>query len=205
MEYLALDGKAASLKHYAKICEKDCDKAEHILREMGDPSPIADLVREVMYYACHLGQFEHTLAQAYTLTKRIAECLYDHPRLKLELKRLQLELVKSAEAIEGHEFNITKDLRAEINTLQYNIEMADKGHWEAIQDGRMLKADPVEWTKEYEDVIDEADHEAYANLTDVPRGMGFCFGYWSEKQEALARRGIEWRSPSEMNRGVMFD
>jgi len=35
--------------------------------------------------------------------------------------------------------------------------------------------------------------------------MGFCFAYWAEKRNALARRGIEWRSPSRMNPGVMFD
>lgn len=43
------------------------------------------------------------------------------------------------------------------------------------------------------------------DLKDEPRGMGFCFGYWSAKRAALARRGIEWRSPSAMNPRVMFD
>ena len=40
---------------------------------------------------------------------------------------------------------------------------------------------------------------------DEPRGMGFCFNYWSAKRAALARRGIQWRSPSAMNPRVMFD
>jgi len=35
--------------------------------------------------------------------------------------------------------------------------------------------------------------------------MGFCFGYWAEKRNALERRGIEWMSPSVMNPRVMFD
>ncbi|MBR1879000.1 MAG: hypothetical protein IJ814_08390 [Paludibacteraceae bacterium] len=205
MNYLPLDGKPDSLKRYTQICNDCCDQAEKILHEMDDPSPIADLVREVMYYARYMGQFEHTLPQAYTAAKRIAECLFEHPRLMLELKLLQLELVHYAEAIEGHEFDITEDLRAEINTLRYNIQMADEDHLEAIRDGRMLKSDPIEWTKAYEEAIDDADKEAYANLTDAPRGMGFCFGYWAEKRKALAKRGIEWRSPGEMNPRVMFD
>lgn len=205
MEHMQLENTDRALKGYYKQCVKDCEQAEQILREMSDPSPIADMVREVIFYARHLGQFEHTLAQAYTVTKRIEECLYEHPRLMLELKELQLELVNYAEAIEGHEFNITDDLRAAINTLRYNIQAADEGRWDDIHDGRMLKSDPIEWTKEYEAVIDEADHEAYANLTDIPRGMGFCFGYWAEKRNALAKRGIEWMSPGEMNPGVMFD
>ena len=40
---------------------------------------------------------------------------------------------------------------------------------------------------------------------NVPRGMGFCFMYWSSKADVLARRGIFWKSPHEMNPRVMFD
>ena len=38
-----------------------------------------------------------------------------------------------------------------------------------------------------------------------PRGMGFCFGYWSAKRGVLAKRGIEWRDPHQMNPRVLFD
>ena len=123
----------------------------------------------------------------------------------LELKQLQLELVNYAEAIEGHEFNITDNLRKEITQLESNIKAADEKRWSDIHDGRMLKSDPIEWTKEYEEAIDDADREAYTHLTDTPRGMGFCFAYWAEKRNALAKRGIEWRSPNIMNPRVMFD
>ena len=205
MEHLPLDGKPESLTRYTEICNERCEQAKHILREMDDPSPIADMVREVMYYARHLGQFEHTLADAYTATKRIEECLYEHPRLMLQLKELQLDFVNYAEAIEGQEFTITNDLRAEIRFLQQNIRAADEGRLNDIHDGKMLKSDPIEWTKEYENVIDEADKEAYSHLDDCPRGMGFCFGYWAEKRNALARRSINWRSPQQMNPGVLFD
>lgn len=204
-EKAKLESTPEALERYEQICVKCCEKAEHILQEQDDPSPIADMVREVIFYARHLGQFEHTLAQAYTVTKRIAECLYEHPRLMLELKLLQLELVNYAEAIEGHEFNITDDLRKEIEQLKSNIQAADEGRFGDIKTTSMLKSDPVEWTAEYEAVIDEADHEAYQHLTDAPRGMGFCFGYWAEKRAALAKRGIEWRSPSVMNPRVLFD
>lgn len=47
--------------------------------------------------------------------------------------------------------------------------------------------------------------EGCEQLKDEPRGMGFCHIYWSTKRAALARRGIEWRSPSAMNPRVMFD
>ena len=125
----------------------------------------------------------------------------------LSVKETELEILEYVEAAQnqGRSMNITEDLRKEINQLRANIQAADEGRFEDIKTKSMLKSDPVEWTKEYEDVIDAADHEAYQHLGDAPRGMGFCFAYWAEKRNALARRGIEWRSPSRMNPGVMFD
>ena len=75
--------------------------------------------------------------------------------------------------------------------------------WDSL--GGMLKVDPVQATSEWENVIYDIEKELEEQLKDEPRGMGFCFGYWSAKRAALARRGIEWRSPSMMNPGVMFD
>ena len=71
--------------------------------------------------------------------------------------------------------------------------------------GGMLKVDPVQATPEWEKVIYEVEKEVDEELKGEPRGMGFCFSYWSAKRAALARRGIEWRSPSAMNPRVMFD
>ena len=47
--------------------------------------------------------------------------------------------------------------------------------------------------------------ELEEELKDEPRGMGFCYGYWSAKRAALAKRGIDWNPPPSMNRGVIFD
>lgn len=70
---------------------------------------------------------------------------------------------------------------------------------------RHLKFDPVERTAEYEAIIADVESELAEELKDEPRGMGYCFGYWSAKSAALARRGIRWKSPALMNPGVMFD
>ena len=83
-------------------------------------------------------------------------------------------------------------------------------HWEhALQCwnglGGMLKVDPVQATPEWDEVIYEVEKEVDEQLKDEPRCMGFCHSYWSAKRAALARRGIEWRSPSAMNPGIMFD
>src|SRR5574344_562881 len=86
-----------------------------------------------------------------------------------------------------------------------NIRYADSGKFKKIVNRGHLKTDPVEWTEKYEKVIDAAEKEAYAKLSGMPRGMGFCHAYWCAKSEALAKRGIDWRSPSLMNPGVLFD
>lgn len=163
------------------------------------------MAREIMAHAKELMQSVDTLPDAYHALRRIADCLYEHPRLLLQLKMTELETVERAEAIEHKEFSVKAPLLKEIDQLKANIQAADEGRWKDIHDGKMLKSDPVEWTAEYEAVIDEVDREAFAQLTDAPRGMGFCFGYWAAKGAALAKRGIEWRNPHIMNPRVMFD
>ena len=87
-----------------------------------------------------------------------------------------------------------------------NIEHADKGEYGRVEQEGYLKHDPVEWSTAYEKVIDEVERIVDGELDDHPRGMGFCFAYWSAKKHVLRTKfGIEWRSPSEMNPGVMFD
>lgn len=71
--------------------------------------------------------------------------------------------------------------------------------------GRHLRFDPVERSPRWEEVIYDVEKECAHRLRSVPRGMGFCFEYWSVKREVLARMGIEWRSPRAMNPRVMFD
>lgn len=197
------------MKRELKKLEKYCEKAKKILQDQQDPSPIAGWAREIMAYGrgviAQEELDEQTLADAYTVLAKIADNLYEHPRLMLQIKQLAYDMVARGEAMTHEVYPIKDDIRNEIEALQANIQAADEGRWESIRDSHMLKSDPIEWTKEYEAVIDEADHEAYGNLEDCPRGMGFCFAYWAEKEASLARRGIEWRSPSCMNPGVMFD
>lgn len=200
-----LQSTEEALENYWKECVECCEQAEHILQEQDDPSPIAEMANRVIIYGKWLGQFEHMLSQAYSVTKRMAECIYEHPRLLLRLKEVELDILRYAEAVENHHLEIADDLQDEINQLKANIKAADEGRFRDIKTDSILKSDPVEWTARYEEVIDEADHEAYSHLKDDPRGMGFCFGYWHAKEAALAKRGIEWRSPHVMNPKVMFD
>lgn len=197
------------MKQELKKLENYCKEAKRILQEQQDPSPIAGWAREIIAYGREViadkTLDEQTLADAYTLLVEITDKVYEHPRLMLQLKQLAYDLVVRGEQMTHESYDIKDDFRKEIDALQANIQAADEGRWEAIRDDHMLASDPVEWTKEYEQIIDEADREAYAHLEGCPRGMGFCFAYWAEKEAALARRGIPWRSPGHMNPGVMFD
>ena len=63
----------------------------------------------------------------------------------------------------------------------------------------------MERTPEWEENIYEAELEADKVLGDTPRGMGFCFAHWPTLKAALAKRGIKWQTPHELNPRVMFD
>lgn len=94
------------------------------------------------------------------------------------------------------------------HALQYATSEEDKEDCEYCLnrlENPTLKYDPVEDTDGYLAVIDEVERRLYKKLKNQPRGMGFCFEYWSAKRDLLAEYGIEWRSPGVMNPRVMFD
>lgn len=70
---------------------------------------------------------------------------------------------------------------------------------------RSLKYDPIQNTPEWEEIIYEVEKELDEKFRGVDRYMGFCHEYWPAKRAALAKRGIEWRSPQQMNPRVRFD
>ena len=128
-----------------------------------------------------------------------------------ELYRLYRDFEKADDYDDYLQEHFDKDYFRQVDKWIYKFAMiVSDPKWEhALQCwnglGGMLKVDPVQATPEWEDVIYEVEKEVAEELKAEPRGMGFCFNYWSAKRAALARRGIEWRSPSAMNPRVMFD
>ena len=128
-----------------------------------------------------------------------------------ELYRLYRDYEKPSDYDDYLQENFDKYYFRQVDKWIYKLAMiVSDPQWEhAIQCwnglGGMLKVDPVQATERWEEVIYEVEKEVEEELEDVPRGMGFCFSYWSAKRAALARRGIEWRSLSAMNPRVMFD
>lgn len=69
-----------------------------------------------------------------------------------------------------------------------------------------IKHDPQEDDPLIKAKIDEALREALENLVDVPKVRGFCHERWAEQKRILKEKyNIDWKTPREMNPGVMFD
>jgi hypothetical protein len=119
--------------------------------------------------------------------------------LRYELEQLQMSEEKSDNLTE-------EDVLEHIAELERFIDIENVSYEDyREQSHRTLKFDPIERTPLWEEINQEVEAETDALLGDEPRGMGFCFGYWSAKRGVLAKRGIVWRDPHQMNPGVMFD
>ena len=128
-----------------------------------------------------------------------------------ELYRLYVDFSNASDYDEELKKEFDKEFFRDVDKWIYNLALIiSNPKWEHAINcwnrlGGILKTDPVQATAEWEDVIYDVEKEVDEQLKDEPRGMGFCFSYWNAKRAALARRGIEWRSPSAMNPRVMFD
>ena len=66
--------------------------------------------------------------------------------------------------------------------------------------------DPVEETKEYLAIKDQLESELLKIMADCPYRMGRCHIYWGHKKRLLKEKyNIDWKSPDDMNPGIMFD
>lgn len=129
---------------------------------------------------------------------------YDAPRFTLEMLRYELKQLRISD--EKSEDLTEEDVLDHIAELERFIDIEHVSYEDyRKQSHRSLKFDPIERTPLWEEINQEVEAETDALLGDEPRGMGFCFGYWSAKRGVLAKRGIEWRDPHQMNPGVMFD
>lgn len=137
--------------------------------------------------------------------EELADFILDHPRLKLEFLRQQYKILRKIEETHGEDLGLSDEVQRKIALYEQNIALADAGRLNEIPQSGHLKHDPVEWTKKWEEVVDEAERIACSHLTDIPRGMGFCFSYWAERKAALSKLGVEWRTPHQMNPRVIFD
>lgn len=155
--------------------------------------------------------------QAFAIMKSLpptVEGEFESPAEKAELLVKMLDLMDETSTprfcIEVREYihslnpdneNNTKELHKLKDFINLSLSMEDY----CVKYRKHLKFDPVERTEKWENIIFQVEKECNRILKNHPRGMGFCFMYWSVMSEILERHGIHWCSPAQMNPGVMFD
>ncbi len=206
-EGLALNGKGDTLDLCGEICAGCVLLAEQNWRNQERTWEISSLAGHLLRYARHLEGYDHELDYVNSLTRRMIEVIPEgHPRLKLKMLQFRLLVLQRIEALADRDLSATEEVEEEIGFLKRNIDLADRGVLNEIEQEGHLKEDPVEWTLRFEEAVDSVEKELDLRLEGVPRGMGFCFAYWAEKKNILKEfYGIDWKTPSEMNPGVLFD
>lgn len=200
------DGTEESLGAYWEVCCGDVLVAEQNMKDQDLEWENASLAREFLDIAKFLEGYDDMLDNVYAAAQRMIGVIHGHPRLELEMLELELTVIRRIEALHDYELDESEDIENELAYYRRNIAYADNGDFDKIIQKGTLRRDPVEWSADYERVIDEADKRIYSILEGYPRGMGFCLAYWSTKTQVLKEYyGIEWRSPAVMNPGVMFD
>ena len=203
---LPRNGYGDTIEAWWEVCCGDVLVAEDNLREQRRYWENSALAEEFLDIAAYLEGYDHKLEGLNEAVRRMVDAVYEHPALKVRLLKFRQKVLNRIECLCGHELGASEDVFSQICMYERNIEHADKGEYGRVEQEGYLKHDPVEWSTAYEKVIDEVERIVDGELDDHPRGMGFCFAYWSAKKHVLRMKfGIEWRSPSEMNPGVMFD
>ena len=129
---------------------------------------------------------------------------YDVPRYALELARRELHWLSLSEE-KRYELSMD-EVEAEIRQLKDYIDYENISTDDFIRKyDKHLNFDPIRRTPLWEENYCRWEEECERRLGDFPRGMGSCFTYWHTFAEVLREDGVEWKSPSLMNPGVMFD
>ncbi len=196
-----------SLDSYQEICCGCVLLSEENLREMHRYWEITELAKTFLRFATYLEGFDQMLDKLYEPVRRMTDCVFDHPRLRLQLLRLQLVVVQRLGCLHDHELSVEQDVTTEIARYERNIALADAYRFDEVENRKRsgLRYDPIEWSRAYEETIDEVSREVDAALASHPRGMGFCFAHWHAKEQALRARGIAWQNPHVLNPRVLFD
>lgn len=203
---LKRDGYGFTIDAYWEVCCGDVLVAEENLRKQSREWENSSLAKEFLDIATYLEGYDHMLERLYSAVSRMVDTIFERPRLKLKLLDFELMVLRRIEAQTGHDMSICEHVSNELSFYYRNIKYADSGDFASIEQRGNLKHDPIEWSAEYERIIDDVEKKVGELLSDEPRGMGFCFSYWNTKANVLSEYyGIEWRSPAIMNPGVIFD
>lgn len=136
--------------------------------------------------------------------KQFCELVVDGKLLsEIDTPRLMLSFMDFWHALVGSTYKYDNETYRLL--VMTSPRFDDNEKMSRIEDIRHLRYDPVQLSEAWEENIYDVEEELDKLFKDEERHMGFCFRYWSAKQAAWAKRGIEWRSPQIMNPKVRFD
>lgn len=131
---------------------------------------------------------------------------YNTPRLVLSIRQQELEYLEQSKDEDPGKHPTVEDISAKVNRLKDYIDTEKVSYKEYIKKYNcFLEFDHIERTPEWEEIYCDVEEECDKRLADTPRGMGFCFSYWSTLRSVLSKRGIKWHSPADLNPHVHFD
>ena len=111
--------------------EKIIERSEEILRERECTCELTEISKEYIRLACWLSGYTHLVNKLYSLNKKMLDMIADHPRLKLKLLHIQLDVLHDIEVQSNAPYglSITQDVEYEISTYENCIALADKVNW----------------------------------------------------------------------------
>ncbi len=201
MTFVPTDQGACEVFVDIMVCDVMISK--EILGNMGCRAEITKLAKECLGAAKVAYPHYDKKELIYNGLEMMLESLFEHPRLSVKILTFMQRMVEEND----NAFGDLQWVKEELAYYTTNIALADAGRLDEIQARGYTKHDPIEWTARWEEVIDDVEEKVEADMVaeGMPRGMGFCFGYWHAKSKYLAEYDIDWRSPSLMNPGVIFD
>ena len=147
-------GNGDTIEAYWEVCCGDVLVAEENLREQRRLWENSALAEEFLDIAEYLEGFDHKLDGLNQAVQRMTDAVYEHPALKLRLLMFRQLVLSRIESLHGCELGASEDVHAQICLYERNIEHADNGEYDLVEQEGHLKRDPVEWSSAYEKVID---------------------------------------------------
>lgn len=203
MQLLVLEAEAmVNQENYRDIIHV-ADDALSLLRDDMTPVEVYEQTMPRLIDAVSDTVYNHALYEL--LLRYVRAVLPEKPDDK-EMKRYVVKLLKLQVLLPYTgwcDHLLDKELQGLISNLLTSREMMG-----IIMNPTMshLHKDPVEYTREWEEIYYDVEEELDRRFANARKGMGFCFMFWSAKKELLAQKyGIDWKSPAAMNPGVMFD
>ena len=119
------------------------DLAEYHQQEHSNEWENGPLVKEYMQHAFPLSTLNIDPEFLYTTSRRLADLLTEHPRLKVLLLRYELRMLKGTQRPAEEIASLSQSINQEVAFLERNIRWADAGDFDKIGTNDFFKTDSV--------------------------------------------------------------